>query len=736
MPATALTATLGGPIASHDGKQHAIQRLRSVTIAALVLPVLLFVVISALLYRQQFRDARQTLEGHSRIAQEHALKLLETNEMLLERMLDLVDDVSDEQLLARSEELHRRLKAMSESLPQVRALFINGADSRSLASTVGFPPRRDLLFVDRAWYQTHRAGTSGTYISELLVGRSTGELIFDVNRRRSLRDGSFGGTVHVNLRPGYLMDFYKELEQATPGLRLAMIRSDGQVLARWPGELNAGLAVRPETRVAAMMASGSPAGYIDFESPFETGKPRVTAYRKLDDYPIYVWAGMEQADVLAAWWRQVGLMALFLVPTSLAFAAMAWSALQRTQREFAAVQRLEQEMAHRHRIETALLTAQKLEAMGRLTGGVAHDFNNLLMIMNTTLYLHKRLHPHLADDKQLAAMERAIGSGTKLTRQLLAFARKQALRPERTELSTRLPELLALIKPVVGPSVDVLCDVVPGTGAIDVDAAELELAMINLAVNARDAMQGAGRLAIRACNPADDERPPNVDGELVMIEVTDSGGGIDPSSAARLFEPFFTTKPLGQGTGLGLAQVQTLCHSAGGVATIDNAPGGGARVRLYFARSAAPAAAEVREPPRTRSLECRVLLVEDNDAVAEATAELLRSIGCSVERVAHAQAALDRLDAPAGAPVEVVLSDIEMPGALDGVALASRLSQRSPPLPIVLMTGYAARLEQALREGLHVLPKPCSPEILAAAIGRAQKRAVKEPPILSAERSA
>jgi CheY-like chemotaxis protein len=268
-----------------------------------------------------------------------------------------------------------------------------------------------------------------------------------------------------------------------------------------------------------------------------------------------------------------------------------------------------------------------------------------------------------------------------------------------------------------------------GTGAIDVDAAELELAMINLAVNARDAMQGEGRLAIRARNAAADERPPGVGmTELVLIEVIDSGSGIDPAKANELFEPFYTTKPLGQGTGLGLSQVLNLCQTAGGTATIDNAPAGGARVRLYFARSAGRTAVPATPSVRAQSLDCHVLLVEDNDAVADATAELLRAIGCRVERLAHALAALDRLDAPDRGAVDVVLSDIEMPGALDGIALAGMLAQRRPPVPVVLMTGYAARLEQAVAQGLEVLPKPCSPEMLVAAIGKARpQRAPAQP---------
>jgi two-component system, NtrC family, sensor kinase len=224
----------------------AIHRLRLVTTLSLVLPLLVFAVVSALLYRQQFADARRMLESQTRILQEQALKMLETNEMLLQRMLDLMGDASDAQLLARGQDFHRRLREMAEPLPQVRALFANGADSRSLGSSLVFPPQRQLEFTDRDWYRVHRDGNVGTYVTELLVGRSTGELIFDVNRRRTLGDGSFGGTVHVNLRPGYLIDFYQDLGTANPDLRMGLLRQDGQVLARWPGELTAGLTVPAE----------------------------------------------------------------------------------------------------------------------------------------------------------------------------------------------------------------------------------------------------------------------------------------------------------------------------------------------------------------------------------------------------------------------------------------------------------------------------------------------------------
>jgi CheY-like chemotaxis protein len=363
--------------------------------------------------------------------------------------------------------------------------------------------------------------------------------------------------------------------------------------------------------------------------------------------------------------------------------------------------------------------------MGRLTGGVAHDFNNLLMVVNSNLYLHRRLRPDVADSTQLAAIERAVGSGAKLTRQLLAFARKQALLPERIVLQERLPALLDLLRPLLGSSIALSCEVSADTGPIEVDAAELELALINLAVNAKDAMRGSGRLDIRARNAVATDPTPS-GGAFVVLEVLDNGPGFEAKAIGHAFEPFFTTKPLGQGTGLGLSQVQALCHSAGGSAHIDARPGGGARVRLYFKRSGAPEEADRTERRVAHDLHCSLLLVEDNDAVAQVTRDLLVSMGCTVQRADSGSAAVRHIDAHPD-EIDAVLSDIEMPGEIDGIALAAQLMQRDPPVPVVLMTGYAVRLEQAVRQQMDVLPKPCSPTMLAEAISRALARRRKQP---------
>jgi CheY-like chemotaxis protein len=317
-----------------------------------------------------------------------------------------------------------------------------------------------------------------------------------------------------------------------------------------------------------------------------------------------------------------------------------------------------------------------------------------------------------------------VASGTKLTRQLLAFTRRQALMPETIDLAQHMPALLALLAPLLGHPVKLASEVAANTGAVHVDPAELELAIINLAINAKDAMPAGGRLTIAARNAT--EVPPDlVRADYVVIEVRDTGTGIDPAVLDRVFDPFFTTKLVGQGTGLGLGQVRALCQSAGGDARIESRPGEGTVVRMFLRRVQAP---KERTAPRAaadaRKLDCRVLLVEDNPDVAHAMGSLLESMGCTAVHVDSGDYAVRHLAAHAS-DVDVVLSDIEMAGSMDGIALAELLRQRHPRLPVILMTGYAARLEEAVRRQHEVLPKPCSFATLEEAIARAVARRVE-----------
>ncbi len=371
----------------------------------------------------------------------------------------------------------------------------------------------------------------------------------------------------------------------------------------------------------------------------------------------------------------------------------------------------EAEKAHR-----TVIQGQRLEALGQLTGGVAHDFNNILMVVKTNLHLLRSRWPQDADPVPLDRIARATDTGAQLTRQLLAFARRQPLRPETIDLRARVPDLVGLIRPALGSGVEVRCSVAADTLPIQADPAEFELALINLGMNARDAMPEGGHLTYSVANRAEPLRGR----PSVQIDVADTGSGISPEALARVFEPFFTTKPVGKGTGLGLSQVHGFVTQAGGEVALDSKPGQGTRVRLILPAAQVRAARDEgpdETPPTLRGDGRRVLLVEDNEEVAASTGELLRDAGYEVERVASGDEARARLEA--GATYDAVLSDIRMPGSTDGIALAAWWKERPGTAPIVLMTGYSAELRQAFKLGLEVIPKPSSPELILGSLAKA-----------------
>ncbi|WKB55465.1 PAS domain-containing protein [Eleftheria terrae] len=370
--------------------------------------------------------------------------------------------------------------------------------------------------------------------------------------------------------------------------------------------------------------------------------------------------------------------------------------------------------------EEALRQSQKLEAMGQLTGGVAHDFNNLLAVVSNNLYLHRRLSPACHDSPQLAAIARATETGARLTRQLLAFARRQAIRPEAILLQRELPELREVLQATLGGQVEMRLEVAPDTPALKADRSELELAIINLAMNSRDAMPEGGVLSIRVRPVAGAA----TDGPgLIAIEVADTGHGIAPELLSRVFEPFFTTKEPGRGTGLGLSQVYGFASQAGGRLEIASEPGVSTTVTLLL-----PATGEaVAAPPAARTghaarLQASILLVEDNPEVGTTTRELLEAAGCAVLHLGNGEQARAHLLSPQGRGVDLVLSDLVMPGPVSGVALARWVGESRPGLPVLLATGYSREMAVATEQGYTVLQKPVTPQALIDAVRTALRR--------------
>ena len=364
-----------------------------------------------------------------------------------------------------------------------------------------------------------------------------------------------------------------------------------------------------------------------------------------------------------------------------------------------------------------LAQAQKMEAIGQLTGGVAHDFNNLLMVVGGQAQL---LRSKIGDDpralKALEAIEMSTRRGQSLTRQLLAFARRQRLNPRVLSLDERAANLRDLLDASISGNIALRIEIPETVWPVEVDPGELELALLNLAVNARDAMPNGGALIVSARNLVlcRGEVDAEFEGEFVAVTVRDTGFGIPPDILPRVFEPFFTTKEVNRGTGLGLSQVYGFVEQSGGRATVASELGVGTSFTLYLPRSAKAVGVVIAAPAAEAPQGARVLVVEDNPDVADVAAGLLERLGSWPQVVNSADAALRMLQA--GARPDVIFSDIVMAGDMDGLALARRVRAEWPDLPILLTSGYSQNAETVVRE-FTILPKPYGLSDLSRALG-------------------
>jgi signal transduction histidine kinase len=367
--------------------------------------------------------------------------------------------------------------------------------------------------------------------------------------------------------------------------------------------------------------------------------------------------------------------------------------------------------------EDALRQSQKMEAVGQLTGGVAHDFNNLLTVIRSATDLLKR--PDLSEERRgryIDAISDTADRAAKLTGQLLAFARRQALRPEILDVGQSLRVLSDMLGTLTGSRITIGIDLPEIPCFTSVDPSQLDTALVNMTVNARDAMDGAGRIdiTVRPASfiPAARSHPP-VDGPYVAISMTDTGSGIAPDKLERIFEPFFTTKGVGQGTGLGLSQVFGFAKQSDGDIIVESQLGQGTTFTLYLPRAEECQVNDAVSAPQalTDGHGTCVLVVEDNKEVGTFTTQSLAELGYMTIWAADAQEALSAL-ADDASRFDIVFSDVVMPG-MNGIELGKTIRSRYPGLPVVLTSGYSNVLAQDGTHGFELLHKPYSVEQLS-----------------------
>jgi two-component system, NtrC family, sensor kinase len=690
-------------------QRNSLRLLQWMMAASLALPIALFAFASAVSWVSTRDSADRQIERALDVAHEHALKVFETIDRSLSEINEMTRGISDAEIRTREQQLHVRLKQLADSLPQMKSTWVFDAQGRALVNSLLFPaPAVD--FSDRDYFKAHAAGDIGIFIGNALTPRAPyqGAAFFSVSRRRQIDDGGFAGVIQASVLPEYFENFYARIGRDT-GSFFALGLTDGTVLARFP-VLDRDIRLDRNGPVGQKIAANPKAGLVTVTSPAD-GIERRLGYQRLAEYPVYISAGLETSAIRARWLATMSQHLIFGLPATALLFLILSLALRRTRRLYA-------EASRRLEAEEALKHGQRLEALGQFTGGVAHDFNNLLTVIRASVDLLRR--PNLPEQRRLRyvdAISDTVTRAAKLTSQLLAFARRQTLKPEVFDVGQCVQTLSEMIGTLTGSPIEIVTRLPEQPCFINADAGHFETALINLAVNARDAMGGEGRLTItvRAVTelPGPAAHPANPRG-YVAVSVDDTGVGIPQEQFGRIFEPFFTTKEVGQGTGLGLSQVFGFAKQSGGEVDVASEVGKGSRFTLYLPRVAEaerPREVPANEAPPVQGHGLSVLVVEDNIEVGTFAADALTELGYAATLVPNAADALAELTRnPEG--FDVVFSDVVMPG-MTGIELAQEIRRRYFDLPVVLTSGYSHVLSQNGSFGFELLQKPYSIEQLS-----------------------
>ena len=702
--------------------------LRLLLIGSAILPAALFAFIAWQFYQQQQVDARDRLERTLGMIQEHAVKVFETFAISERYLEEAFRHVSDDDIQANEAAFSARIRSMLQGIPQIRDLWVIDAHGHPLVSGTIYPMPRKLELADRDYFKAHLGGNEvENYVSEPVVARLAQFSFFAVTRKRLTEDGRFNGVYLVSISPDYFVDFYSRLPRAQSSVA-ALVRGDGTILARYPDISKSVERLSPNSPVLQALRAGATVGVVGGLSSFVQAQ-RVFAFKKLPNMDVMVITGIEQSQIRADWMRSISAHLLFGIPATIAMFALGMIALRRSQREASAHAQLRAETARRQITEQALQQAQKMEAVGRLTGGIAHDFNNLLTAIGGNIDLAaRRLNP--PDERiirTLNAARQASQRAATLVQRLLAFSRQHPQEVRAVDINRLVQGMSELLHRTLSEGVTIETVLGSGLWKCAIDPNQLENAIINLAVNARDAMPNGGRLTIETANAFLDDayavrtggdfKP----GQFIMVAVSDTGTGITPEVRDKIFEPFFTTKAVGAGSGLGLSMVYGFVKQSGGHVQVYTEPGEGTSFKLYFPRlpddTTVPAweapTDSLVTPAQAASQRERILLVEDDEDVRRYVAEALRDLGYRVETAPQASTALTLLETDT--PFDLLFTDVVLPGGMNGRQLAERARELRPHLRVLFATGYTRNAiihHGRLDADVNLLVKPFTPDAL------------------------
>ncbi|MDO9441415.1 MAG: ATP-binding protein [Beijerinckiaceae bacterium] len=548
--------------------------------AAIIVPAAAFLAAAMENRRDVLREGESAVVRTVAVMDEHARKVFDTVDLALGRVDDRVRGLTSEQVA--SPETSAFLRQLKAPLQQAVSIWVTDASGHVQAGSQDWD--RSVSIRERDFFSVQRDGMAGPYVSRAFVGRATNVPSFAVSRPRTSLDGKFAGIIHVAVSPDYFASFFNEA--APPGGHSALLfRKDGSVLARDPPWGSP--AVLPADSAFMRFVSEATKGQFRSASPID-GEKRFYAYRYLEPYSIYVAFGLSDEAMLQRWRNNLQLYGAVAAAASVFLLLLSLLALRRVRAEQEALVQLRIQNEQRLLAEQRLFQAQKMESIGQLTGEIAHDFNNLLAIVLGNLgMLRKLVVGNERAERLVSGALQGAERGASLTKRLLAFARRQDLAPQSVDLAKLVTDLVDLIRHTSGPGIEVVLDLDDDVTPVHVDPNQLELAILNLAVNARDAMPEGGVLTVSLSgHDLDSSNGLNVAaGRYACLAVTDSGSGMSEDTLARASEPFFTTKAVGKGTGLGVSIVHGLAVQSGGAFRLLSQLKQGTRAEIWLPAS-------------------------------------------------------------------------------------------------------------------------------------------------------
>jgi signal transduction histidine kinase/ActR/RegA family two-component response regulator len=632
--------------------------------------------------------------GYARALAEHSESAFaESDRMVRDLQFDIQESGGADRVDHRA--MFDEMRRLTEGAPQVGTMFLVDRKGGMFVNSNEFPGK-PIDVSDRDYFRYYRSNPdAGLTIGKPVLSRLVNRWRFNLMRPLGRPGEPFDGLVAVAFEVDYFRKFFDPGGLGQRG-RVLLIRDDGAPLVCEPDVDNVSDVDFCGSKLFLEALPKAPAGTYRVEASHLGREPRIISYRRISRYPVIAVVSLHEGEVLAPWRRRAivqGVLTAALMILALLLTRSMFHQLDRVRetQETLAEQRKEQ-----GRLEEQLRHIQKIEAIGQLAGGVAHDFNNLLTPIIVSAELARRsLH---RDDPLNGRMDGILSAAHKakeLTQKLLSFARKQMLTMTTIDLNRVVTDFREILRRTIRGDITIDLKTVPGSAAIRGDQGQIEQILLNLAVNAQDAIEGNGRISIEIGRVRIDEalagaNPGMRQGPHVYLSVSDDGCGMTRDVLDHVFEPFFTSKPVGQGTGLGLATVYGIVKQHEGYVRVDSRPGEGTTFTLYFpasgeeeeARPEAPAA----EPHAVTTGDSEVLVVEDNEMVRSLVVGMLGTFGYRVRETASPGEAL-RIASDAGNRIDLLVSDMIMP-EMNGQSLYEQIRELRPGLPVLFISGY------------------------------------------------